>query len=97
MNSFKSINGELRVSKQELQEVRSESNLKMNPQEIARKIMGLAVHQKSDESANTLSRIGESLVEIGAPHGPRNLKEVSIRAGVPEETILKAIEYARKF
>lgn len=66
------------------------------PQEIARKLMGLAKRQRSDESANMLSRVSDSLVEIGAPYGPRNLHEVATRAGCSEKTILKAIEYSKK-
>jgi len=62
----------------------------------ARKLMNLAMKQKIDENANMLSRVGESLLDYGQPFGPTNLKQVAERAGVTEQVVLKALEYAKK-
>lgn len=63
---------------------------------IARRLMDLAGKQSSDEAANKLSRIGETLVYYGEPFGPKNLIEVSNRTGETVKCIKQSITYSQK-
>lgn len=68
---------------------------KLDLASIARYLIDQAYYEENDIKSNNMARLGSALVDYGQPFGPRNMDELSERAGVSKHVIKQLMQEAQ--